>query len=289
LPRSITVSPEKAKLGERLFNDPILSSDNTISCASCHILQLGGTDRQRTSFGVGGKRGAVNAPTVFNTAFNFAHFWDGRAATLEEQAAGPITNPVEMNMAWPEVLAKLQADPEYRADFAKVYPEGITEASVANALASYERTLITPDSPFDRYLRGEHNAIDENARRGYALFKSYGCASCHQGVNVGGNMFQRFGVMGDYFADRGNLTKADLGRYNVTGNPDDRYVFRVPSLRNVAITPPYFHDGSTEQLEEAVAIMARYQLGRELSEEDNRLIVAFLKTLTGNLDGKPLQ
>lgn len=276
-----TAAPERIALGERLFHETRLSRDGTVSCASCHALGLGGTDRRPVSVGVGGASGQLNTPTIFNVALNFVQFWDGRAASLEAQVAGPLHNPVEMASSWAQAIAALSEAPEYREAFARAYPEGITEGSITDALATFERSLITPNAPFDRYLRGDHGAIDDDARDGYAHFKAYGCASCHQGVGIGGNMFQRFGVMGDYFADRGSVTAADLGRYNVTGRDGDRHVFKVPSLRNVALTAPYFHDGSAETLEEAVEIMARYQLGRAVTAEDRRLIVAFLRTLTG--------
>ncbi len=279
----------KVALGDRLFHDPRLSSDGTVACAGCHDLGKGGTDRRARSLGVGGAVGSINAPTVFNAAFNFAQFWDGRAATLEAQVAGPLHDPAEMASNWTRVVASLQADPDYRRGFAAVYPDGITPDNVSDAIASFERTLVTPDAPFDRYLRGDREAIPPDAVEGYARFKSFGCTSCHQGVNVGGNLFQRFGAMGDYFADRGNVTRADLGRFNVTGREADRHVFKVPSLRNVAVTAPYFHDGSAQTLDEAVAVMGRYQLGREIEAEDRRLIVAFLRTLTGHYRGVPVQ
>lgn len=287
LPQAITpADPIRLALGKRLFHETQLSRDGTISCASCHDLGLGGTDRRRVSVGVGGATGAVNSPTVFNTSLNFVQFWDGRAATLEAQVAGPLHNPVEMGSNWAQAIARLSADPGYREAFALAYPDGISEATITDAIASFERSLLTPNAPFDRYLRGEHDAIDDNAREGYHRFKSYGCASCHQGAGVGGNMFHRFGIMGDYFAHRGKVTAADLGRYNVTGREEDRHVFKVPSLRNVALTAPYFHDGSVDTLNEAVAVMGRYQLGLELSDDDRRLIVAFLETLTGQLPGQ---
>lgn len=282
LPRDIaSIDPVRRALGERLFHDPGLSRDGTISCASCHPLGLGGTDRRRVSIGVGGTPGQFNAPTVLNVGLNFAQFWDGRVSTLEAQVAGPIHSPVEMDSDWARVIARLDASTEYRDAFARAYPEGITAATVADAIVSFERSLTTPDAPFDRYLRGEQPALDADAREGYARFKAYGCASCHQGIGIGGNMFQRFGVMGNYFADRGKIDPADLGRYTVTGLESDRHVFKVPSLRNVAITPPYFHDGAVDSLDEAVAIMGRYQLGREIPADDRRLIVTFLQSLTG--------
>ncbi|PKO59986.1 MAG: cytochrome B6 [Betaproteobacteria bacterium HGW-Betaproteobacteria-13] len=281
--------PLRAALGERLFHDPVLSVDYTISCASCHPLDRAGADGLPTSRGVGGALGTVNAPTVFNAGLNFAQFWDGRAATLEEQVAGPIHNPVEMGSNWSLVVERLNKGDDYRSLFAEVYPQGINAETIADALAAFERSLLTPGARFDQYLRGKTDALSADEIEGYARFKRLGCSSCHQGVNVGGNLFQRFGVMGDYFADKGMSTPADLGRFNVTGRQEDRYVFRVPSLRNVALTAPYFHDGSVEKLDDAVEIMARYQLGRTLSKEDRRLLVAFLHTLSGSFRGAPLK
>jgi len=289
LPVLAAEPPAKVALGERLFHDPLLSSDRSVSCASCHDLALGATDRRARSLGVGDAPGAINSPTLFNSVFNFVQFWDGRAATLEDQIAGPLHDPAEMATSWPQVIERLQADRGYRREFAAIYAEGISEATIRDAIASFERSLVTPDAPFDRYLRGEETAIPADAIEGYARFKAYGCTSCHQGVNVGGNLFQRFGVMGDYFAERGDLTRADLGRFNVTGREADRHVFKVPGLRNVAATAPYFHDGSVEDLDEAVGMMGRYQLGRELSAEDRRLITAFLRTLSGNFRGTPVK
>lgn len=290
LPRGLAgVDAERAALGERLFHERLLSRDGSISCASCHPLERGGADGLPRSPGVGGAAGQINTPTVFNTRFNLAQFWDGRAATLEEQVAGPLHNPVEMDSSWAALIERLGAHEDYRSTFARLYPKGITPETISDAIASFERTLITPDSRFDRYLRGETGILSADEREGYARFKNLGCASCHQGVNVGGNLFQRFGVMGDYFADRGTLTESDLGRYNVTGAEEDRHVFKVPGLRNVALTAPYFHDASVHTLDEAVDIMARYQLGRSISDEDRRLIVAFLHTLTGTYRGEMLR
>lgn len=282
LPRSLVA------LGEKLFHDPRLSHDNTIACASCHDLGRGGTDRSRFSLGIGGQTGDVNAPTVFNVGLNIAQFWDGRAKTLEEQAAGPVHNPLEMGSNWQEVAAKLAADSEYPAQFGRAFPDGITAHNIAAAIAAFERTLLTPNARFDRYLRGDTGALSRDEQKGFRLFVNQGCASCHQGAGVGGNMFQRFGVMGDFFANR-PPSKADLGRFNVTGLEEDRHVFKVPGLRNVALTAPYFHDGSAKTLSDAVAIMGQYQLGRALSKEEVRLIVAFLQTLNGEWRGEVLQ
>jgi cytochrome c peroxidase len=280
LPRAVSAPPGEVDLGRRLFHDPRLSHDGTVSCASCHDLSAGGADARTRSRGVDGREGEVNAPTVLNAAFNFKQFWDGRAATLEEQIDGPVANPNEMASDWPAVMAVLRADPAYVEAFARVFPDGINQENAKRAIASFERSLVTP-SRFDRYLRGDASAISDGEREGYELFKDLGCTSCHQGVNVGGNMFQTMGALGDYFADRGNVTRADLGRFNVTGRERDRFRFKVPSLRNVALTAPYFHDGHARTLEDAVAMMARYQLGHELSAREIELLVAFLRSLTG--------
>jgi cytochrome c peroxidase len=284
LPQVPRLPPEKVALGKSLFQDVRLSRDNSISCASCHDLSSFGHDRRRVSVGVDGATGSVNAPTVFNASLNFVQFWDGRAASLEEQAAGPVHNPLEMATDWATVIGKLQADDRFRRDFQRVYPDGITGVNLADAIATFERTLLTENAPFDRYLRGDRQAIDDRAKLGYRRFRDLGCASCHQGAGVGGNMFQRFGVMADFFGNRARqrpAVAADLGRFNVTGQEVDRHVFKVPSLRNVAKTAPYFHDGSVATLDEAVAIMGRYQLGRELTRDEIDSLVAFLKTLTG--------
>ncbi|HKY39183.1 MAG TPA: cytochrome-c peroxidase [Polyangiaceae bacterium] len=281
LPRVSDVKPELARLGRRLFEDKRLSSDNTLACASCHDIKRGGVDGLARSVGVRGKRGVVNAPTVLNSSLNFAQFWDGRAATLEDQAGEPIANPLEMASDFPTVLKKLGQDAAYVRDFKLLFGDGLTEPNVRSAIAGYERTLITPGSPFDRWLEGDKAALGEDATAGYLLFKSVGCVACHQGRNVGGNMFQRFGVFGNYFKDRGNVGDADYGRFNVTRNESDRFVFRVPSLRNVARTAPYLHDGSKQTLPEVVQVMAKYQLGRSLDETQVTSIVAFLSSLSG--------
>lgn len=281
LPASLKVNPRKVALGRKLFHDKRLSRDGTISCASCHDLRAGGDDGRVVSVGVGGALGGINAPTVFNSRLNFVQFWDGRAATLEEQIDGPIAHPREMGMTWPSVIARLRDEPDYVNSFDSLYGDGISVRNIKNALASFERSLITPNSPFDRFLKGDKQAITEEERKGYENFKSFGCASCHQGVNVGGNMFQVFGVMLSREGKNSAVSRVDLGRYNVTGREEDKFVFRVPSLRNVALTAPYFHDGSAPDLPTVVRIMAKAQLGRALTDDQVRSIVAFLKTLTG--------
>jgi len=288
LPLRVALDADKVALGARLFADVRLSHDDTIACATCHKLDGAGNDGRRTAVGIGGQIGAVNTPTVFNSGFNFCQFWDGRANSLEEQAAGPVHNPAEMGSDWPEVLAKLRLDKDYGAAFARSYADGLTGANIADAIATFERSLVTPDARFDRYLQGETAALDAREIRGYRLFRELGCASCHQGVNVGGNFHAGPGIFGDFFRDRGKDGAEDQGRFNVTGKEGDRHKFRVPSLRNVARTAPYFHDGSVPTLEEAIRLMGRYQLGHELSREEVGLVAAFLSTLTGSYQGRPL-
>lgn len=279
LPPPPRLDAAKVALGRQLFHDPRLSGDDSIACFNCHDLGRGGVDGLPRSIGVGGAVGGINAPSVLMAANNFRQFWDGRAATLEEQAAGPVTNPLEMASTWPQVLAKLNADAELKKAFVRLYPEGLTPATVVAAIAEFERSLPRP-SRFDRWLNGDERAISGDELSGYRVFKRHGCTSCHQGVNVGGNLYQRFGVMANYFATKKDVTPADLGRYNVTHRDEDRHIFKVPSLRNVALTAPYFHDASAATLEEAVRIMGRYQLGVDLPRQDVALIVAFLKSLT---------
>jgi cytochrome c peroxidase len=288
LPLEIKLPEEKVHLGQLLFNETRLSKDNSISCASCHLLSKAGTDGIALAIGINAAIGQLNTPTVFNSFFNFVQFWDGRVTTLEEQAVGPIHNPIEMNSNWLEILPKLQADKQYPDLFKALYPDGITSGNIINAIATYEASLITPNSRFDQYLRGNKDILTENELKGYQLFKDYGCISCHQGINIGGNMFQRFGIFEGYFNNK-QINQSDLGRFNVTELEEDRHVFKVPGLRNIAVTAPYFHDGSAATLENAVIIMGLHQLGRQLSEEDVQFLVAFLQTLTGEWQGKILQ
>lgn len=271
-----------------MFEDRRLSKDKQISCASCHALTTGGVDLKRYSVGVNEELSAVNTPTVFNVAYNFRFNWDGEYSSLAERTDMLMQQSIVTDRPWPEILQTLQAIPEYRQTFAEIYNNGITRTNVIDAIVAYETTLVTPDAPFDRYLRGDQSALSLTEQEGYQLFSAYGCVSCHQGVNVGGNIFQKFGVIGDYFADRGNVTEADLGRFNVTQLEADRFVFRTPSLRNVAVTPPYFHDGSAETLEQAIEIMVKYQLGRPIPPEHLDRIAQFLRTLTGEYEGVPL-
>ncbi len=288
--RSVEVDEAKAALGFTLFHDPRLSVDNTVSCATCHALETAGVDNYQYSHGVNDQLGGVNAPTVYNAVYNFVQFWDGRAATLAAQAAGPPLNPVEMaSPSFDDIIAKLEADKPFAKAFTAVYPDGITEANITNAIEEFERTLITPDSRFDKWLRGDDSAITADELAGYELFKKYDCATCHVGHNLGGQSYELMGLRRHYFADRGlELTVEDNGRYKETKIERDRHRFKVPGLRNVEHTWPYYHDGTRETLEEAVMDMGRYQSGVELTSAEVDQITAFLKTLTGEYQGKLL-
>jgi cytochrome c peroxidase len=281
----VNLDARKVTLGRAMFHDKRLSKDNSLSCASCHEISKGGMDGRQFAVGIKGQVGPINTPTVLNSGLNFRQFWNGRAATLEEQAAGPVHNPGEMGSNWQEVLGKLNQDAALLNQFKAIYPDGLQPKNIQDAIATFEHSLVTP-SRFDRYLNGESNAINGEEKQGYQLFKNYGCVACHQGQGVGGNMYQTFGVLGNYFKDKGKVTDADLGRFAVTKNELDRHVFKVPSLRNVELTAPYFHDGSAKTLEEAIDVMFRYQLGRTAPAADKTLIVKFLKTLTGEKEIK---
>ncbi len=289
IPEAKFDAPLQVELGRLLFNDVRLSAGAQVSCASCHSLKMGGADAQVVSVGVHGRQGDINSPSIFNSSLNFRQFWNGRAATLLEQVDGPITNVKEMDFSWPQVLAILQRDDFYVAQFAQAYPDGLTIQNMRRAIVSFEKSLLTPNSRFDQFLKGDKEAISDNELKGYELFKQYGCSSCHQGVLVGGNLYQKFGALGDYFQDRGYITSADYGRFAVTGREQDRFVFKVPSLRNVALTAPYFHDGTQTTLAGAVNIMMQYQLGVIPQEQDVLFIIDFLRTLTGEYQGKLLQ
>lgn len=277
------LSPAKVELGRRLFHDKRLSADNSISCGTCHNIRQGGSDGLETPIGCRGLRGSLNTPTVFNCSLSLAQFWDGRVTTLEQQVSGPIHNPIEMATTWPAVIYKLKQDKAFEQTFLDEYPDGIREAAIIDAIATFERSLITVNAPFDRYLQGETTAISDEAFQGYLLFKNFGCISCHQGNAVGGNMFQKFGVMEDYFDSDAASSNTDRGRINVTDRPADLHRFKVPSLRNIELTGPYFHHGQTKTLWEAIEIMALHQLGTDLNATETRLIEAFLKSLTGEI------
>ena len=280
----------KAALGFALFHDPRLSIDNTVSCASCHGLETAGVDNLQYSQGVNGQFGGVNAPTVYNAVYNFVQFWDGRAQTLAAQAAGPPLNPVEMaSESFEQIIAKLKADKKFAKAFAAVYPDGITETNITDAIEQFERTLVTPNSAFDKWLRGDDSALTDEELKGYELFKKYDCATCHVGPNLGGLSYELMGLRRHYFAERGlELTNEDNGRFKETAQERDRHRFKVPGLRNVEHTWPYYHDGTRLTLEEAVRDMGIYQSGVELTEAEVAQITAFLKTLTGEYKGVPV-
>ncbi len=285
LPPPPALDRRKLVLGERLFHDPRLSHDQSVSCASCHNLKLGGADGKPRSVRPGGRATPVNTPSIFNVALNSRLFWDGRAGALEEHIQGPME---DTDTDWPAVLQRLRQDASYVSAFSAAYADGLTVESIQDALVTFERSLVTPNGRFDRYLRGDRNAITAEEQEGYRLFKAYGCAACHQGANAGGNMYQKVGVMGDYFDKRRDLTPADLGRLNVTGLERDRHMFRVPGLRNVALTAPYLHDGRIKTLEDAVKGMSKFMLGRPMEPREVKLIVRFLHTLNGEYNGQPL-
>jgi cytochrome c peroxidase len=279
LPSRSAVDPARAALGRTLFHDLRLSQNNTLSCASCHQLANGGADPRPLSPGGAGAASLRNTPTIYNSTYNFRQSWTGRYSGIDavlEHVMAPAAAGAPSN--WELVASRLTGDAAISAQFSRVYGDDVSAALVRDALDSYLRSLVTP-SRFDRYLRGDKSALSTDEKAGYARFKSYGCVSCHQGINVGGNMYQKFGAMRELAADAG--IGADLGRDELTGRPADRHMFRVPSLRNVALTAPYFHNGSVATLDEAVAAMFKYQLGREAPPQDQALIVTFLKALSG--------
>jgi len=284
LPASPPVDPRRSEIGMKLFGTASLSSDGSVSCATCHPLDRAGADGFVHSRGANGHETTLNTPTIYNVSFNFRFNWNGAYAKLEDALDAPIA--LTLGTTWSAIEEKLRAQPEWRASFEAAYPDGVATANIKDALARYIDTLTTPDARLDQFLLGDIDALANEERRGYETFEALGCATCHQGANVGGNMFQRLGVMHDYFQVRVEHggpapTAADLGRYQTTREHADRHVFRVPSLRNVELTPPYFHDGSVPTLELAVEEMGYVQLGKRLSDEEVTLLVVFLKTLTG--------
>ncbi len=293
VPETLTIEPKKVELGEKLFFEKRLSGDNSLTCASCHDLKKGGVDNLVTATGIKGQKGPINVPTVYNSIFNHTQFWDGRANDLMAQAAGPVMNPLEMGSKnWEEVAAKLRQNPSYEKDFENVYNSSdINQRTITEAIAEYEKTLITPDSPFDMYLKGINSAISSQAKHGYEIFKNIGCASCHNGVGVGGISFAKMGLQRNFFEDRLDkaLTNADFGRFNFTHNQNDRFFFKIPLLRNIALTGPYFHDGSAKTLKEAVIEMVKYQTpDHKIPDQDVDDILAFLNSLTGKYQGQSL-
>ncbi|CAH1206872.1 Cytochrome c551 peroxidase [Candidatus Nitrotoga sp. BS] len=270
-------NPDMVELGKMLFFDPRLSKSGFISCNSCHNLSMGGTDNLQTSIGHNWQQGPINSPTVLNSSMSLAQFWDGRAKDLKEQAGGPIANPKEMAFTHELTVSVLRSIPQYQVRFKKLFAtDKIDIGMVTAVIAAFEETLVTPDSRFDKWLKGEKQALSLTELEGYKLFKESGCTGCHNGAAVGGGSFQKFGIFETY-----KTTNKAEGRFAVTGNDDDRFVFKVPTLRNVELTYPYFHDGAVETLEEAVDTMGRLELSRKFTKEENVKIVAFLKSLTG--------
>ena len=275
-PARIT-NPALVELGKKLFFDPRLSRSGFISCNSCHNLSLGGSDNLKTSIGHNWNEGPINSPTVLNAKFNIAQFWDGRAANLQAQAGGPIANPGEMAFSHELAVEILQSIPGYVSEFKRALgSDKIDIDKITKAIAAFEETLVTPNSRFDKWLKGDKKALSKQELAGYQLFKEIGCIACHNGTAVGGNSFQKLGVVEPYVT-----SNPEKGRIEVTGDEADRFKFKVPTLRNVELTYPYFHDGAANTLPEAVNTMARIQLGRSLTADENSKIVAFLKTLTG--------
>lgn len=275
-PAKIT-NPAKVELGKQLFFDPRLSKSGFISCNSCHNLSMGGSDNLSTSIGHNWQQGPINSPTVLNSSLNLAQFWDGRAADLKEQAGGPIANPMEMGFTHTLAVDVLESIPQYKESFKKVYGKNSIDIDqVTDAIAAFEETLVTPNSRFDKWLKGDKKALTKDELAGYQLFKNVGCTACHNGSAVGGNSFQKMGLVEPYATQ--NPAEGVAG---LTGNDADRMKFKVPTLRNVELTYPYFHDGAYWNLEEAVDVMARLQLGRKLEKKQIEQITAFLKTLTG--------
>jgi cytochrome c peroxidase len=275
-------TPAKVELGKMLFFDPRLSASHAISCNSCHNLGMAGADSEETSIGHKWQRGGRNAPTVLNAVFNTAQFWDGRARDLEEQAGGPMVNPIEMASPKEHVAEQLGAIPGYVRAFNTAFPNDpnpVTLANAQKAIAVFEATLITPNAPFDRFLNGDATALTAKERAGLTLFLNRGCSSCHNGINVGGGMYAPFGVVEKPGAEL--LPPADKGRFMVTKTAGDEYVFRSPTLRNVALTAPYFHTGRAWDLRQAVGVMGVSQLGAQLNGEEIEEITSFLESLTG--------
>ncbi|MCP4614674.1 MAG: c-type cytochrome [Planctomycetes bacterium] len=288
------LSAEKIMLGDKLYHDNRLSGDDTLSCAGCHALDKGGTDNAQFSTGVREQLGGINAPTSFNAMFAMLQFWDGRALDLADQAAGPPLNPIEMDSNWKQITGKLSADAELTSLYQNIYGRvPWNEANITNAIAEFEKTLITPDSALDRYLKGDNSALSASAQQGYVLFKEHSCATCHAGKLMGGQSFEKPMDPNAYYASRKKEpVKDDFGRFNATENEEDRYKLKVPTLRNIALTYPYMHDGFTSDLKEVVPLMHTYfvpKLNRKrLSPGDVDKIVEMLRNNTGKLKGKQL-
>lgn len=280
IPKTLNVNPDEAALGQKLFFDPALSQNGKVACASCHSLGLGGADGKPIACGIDQHKGVFNTPTVFNATFNFSLNWEGSAASLKEQALGPLFDPREMgNRDEKTLVNRLQNLPHYAKAFNEVYQSKVTLSNITGAIEAFQKTLITPDSNFDLYLKGDYQALDTTELEGLQLFKNLGCVSCHNGINIGGNMYQTAGIFIPIATKE--QTSAWPDRYNVTQEESDRNMVKVPSLRNIEMTAPYFHDGKVSSLKQAIKIMGKAQLGKNLSKEQIYKLESFLKTLTG--------
>ena len=289
IPAEVDIDPAKVELGKTaLQRSAALQGRHGVMREPATIWRTEAMTDGSSSVGVGGKPGLVNSPTVFNARFNIAQFWDGRAETLEEQIDGPIQSEIEMANLWPDVITMLNEDKEYPALFAAVYPDAddpISRMTIQERDCGVHTLPGHSQQPVRQVARWRRTGAERGREERIQLFKLYGCSSCHQGRNVGGNMFQVFGVLNEYFTKRGNITKADMGRFNITGNEEDRHAFKVPSLRMAAHTAPYLHDGSAKTLRDAVDAMFEFQLGRTAPDSDKDAIVAFIKTLAGETGG----
>lgn len=280
LPEIVSNSQPWVMLGKALFHSPLLSRDNSISCATCHVVDNGGDDGFSLSTGINNQLGLRNASTVLNSSLNFRQFWDGRSSDLSAQAEGPIHNPLEMGSNFDEIIKKLSASPLFKKTFSELSKEGITKSAIIKALVTYQESLLTLKSPIDAYVLGDKSALTAQQIRGYEKFQQFGCITCHQGRNIGGNIYQKIGRISEV----PKQLLVDQGRFEVTNKASDLHVFKVPSLRNVALTGPYFHNGSVDNLEEAVRLMAKMQLGLELADDDVADLVALLHAFTGKVE-----
>lgn len=285
IPEPNLKDPAKIELGKKLFQEPLFSKNLITSCASCHQLKNAGVDNLPQYIGMDKKPGAVNTPSVFNSSLNFRQFWDGRAKTISDAINDHVNDKTVFDNNWPNIIKDISNSSIYIVDFKDVYHNGITQQNINDALTTYVESLLTPNSSFDRYLKGDKTALSNEALKGFRLFRKYGCVSCHQGPNMGGNLYQRLGIYKNYFQDKGKIDPADFGLFNVTGKEEDKFYFKVPSLRNISLTGPYLHDGSIKTLPEMIQIMGVYQVGQPIRNEDANSIAQFLQSL----NAKPAQ
>lgn len=283
IPITTELDASNVALGEKLFRDNNFSKNKSQACITCHSIDLDQQSHRKTYKGFKKVVGMLNTPTVYNARYNFRQFWNGRVKTLEEAVDDHVSDKSIFNNDWENIISRLKKVPDYVKAFNNNFDNGITQANIESSLKSYIDSLITPNAPFDLYLQGNEKAISKNAIKGYEIFKEYGCISCHQGINIGGNLYQKMGIYKNYFENKEFISQADLGLYNVTGDNNDKFVFKVPALRNVARTSPYLHDGSAEDLKAVIKVMAEYQVGRPMDDEDIGYVIEFLNTLNGEL------